>query len=286
MIQKYFLLFGLLLIMSHKLFAQWEQSDVISKGYIRAIDVLDNQIVLGGYNFTESLASIFYSEDCGNNWTRTDVDFPEGNLNSLIINDKYIFAGIGFEGGEVERSSDKGKSWVRLQELPIVGIWDLEFCGNNLFASLMSDYIWGEVWKSTDFGESWNRSWLGDPESWRNNCFAVIDSNIFVGTSGIGIYFSKDLGNTWLPANNGVPDTATVSALVSVDKKLFAGINTDANAEIYYSDTNGEIWTRADNGIYGIYIVYLETDGINVFAVISSRIFMLAEDSSEWHDIT
>jgi photosystem II stability/assembly factor-like uncharacterized protein len=66
--------------------------------------------------------------------------------------------------------------------------------------------------------------------------FAVIDSNLFVGT-GDGVFLSTDTGKNWKAKNKGLTGTRVFS-LGSMGNRIFAG--TDSG--IFRSTNNGGKW--------------------------------------------
>jgi hypothetical protein len=52
--------------------------------------------------------------------------------------------------------------------------------------------------------------------------FAVHGSSIFAGTSGNGVFFSTDSGESWTAINNGLT-ASNVSCLLVTGSNLFAG---------------------------------------------------------------
>src|SRR3954471_5329745 len=54
------------------------------------------------------------------------------------------------------------------------------------------------------------------------NSFAIIDTNIFAGVNGGGIYLSTNNGSNWKPMNNGLTYLSTTALLIS-GTNIFAG---------------------------------------------------------------
>lgn len=53
-------------------------------------------------------------------------------------------------------------------------------------------------------------------------CFATIDTNLFAGTFGGGVFLSTNNGTRWIAANNGLTNT-DVRAFGMIGTHLFAG---------------------------------------------------------------
>jgi photosystem II stability/assembly factor-like uncharacterized protein len=95
-----------------------------------------------------------------------------------------------------------------------------------------------EVFKSTDFGQSWQS--LSDelPSKWVND-IKTDGTNIFVALSGNGVYCSSDNGVTWQPKNNGIEES--YPGMILIDGENLFQID---DYEIYFSDDYGETWFK------------------------------------------
>jgi hypothetical protein len=123
--------------------------------------------------------------------------------------------------------------------------------------------------------------------------FAVMDSIIFAGTIGAGIYRSTDNGVTWIPSNGTMTSTYTLCLAVS-GKNIYAGSATAQGISL--STDNGTTWEAVNNGlppnpwayepdqVTGV-IDRLVASGSNVFASmrLSPEAFYLSTDNgSDW----
>ena len=74
-----------------------------------------------------------------------------------------------------------------------------------------------------------------------NTLYATPEGVLFAGTGGAGIFCSTDLGNSWIPANTGLPDFSGdgLYAAVYAQKRnmLYAG-----SGELYASADDGDTW--------------------------------------------
>ena len=88
---------------------------------------------------------------------------------------------------------------------------------------------------------------LNLPDSVKVNSLAVIDSNIFAGTDGEGIYLSTDNGKNWESINYGLQ--SKVIHKVFIDGiTIFAGTHSGA----YISTDNGFNWNAINSGLSGL----------------------------------
>ena len=82
--------------------------------------------------------------------------------------------------------------------------------------------------------------------------FAASDTNLFIGTSGLGVYRSTKNGTTWNSVNLGLKSTS-INRLAVMDKNLFAGCWNNLDPEIwtdgiYISTNNGMNWIADTTG--------------------------------------
>jgi photosystem II stability/assembly factor-like uncharacterized protein len=73
----------------------------------------------------------------------------------------------------------------------------------------------------------------------------LLYGSLFVGTEN-GVYLSTDLGETWIPKNNGISNF-TVRSIIVNDEKIYI---QNYNSGIFYSSDYGESWLK------------LQTDGL------------------------
>jgi len=98
--------------------------------------------------------------------------------------------------------------------------------------------------------------------------FAVINSNIFAGTFGAGIFLSTNNGSSWTAINNNLPFNLVVTSLATSGNNLFAGTNWG----MYLSTDTGSSWTAISNGL-----TYDGTNTIQSIAISGNNIFAGSE---------
>jgi len=78
---------------------------------------------------------------------------------------------------------------------------------------------------------------VGPPHG--NTMITSYGNGLYVGTFGSGVYYSKDLCQTWEPKNNGITGVKFIFDIVDTDKGLYA-----CSEKIFFSDDKGESWTN------------------------------------------
>ena len=124
----------------------------------------------------------------------------------------------------------------------------------------------------------WNQT--KGPEGGYILSFAYLDSNIYVGTDGGGVYISKDGGANWNQTNAGLKNFK-ISALAVSGKDLFAAVlNTRGGSSVYISSNGGESWAPAGNGLQTDPNIFFEIDCFAVYSDSAggTRIFAGAYD--------
>jgi hypothetical protein len=88
---------------------------------------------------------------------------------------------------------------------------------------------------------------LNFPDSVQVNTLAVVDSNIFAGTDGDGIFLSTDNGKNWESINDGL-QSYVIHKIFLDGITIFAG--TDSGA--YISTDKGFNWNPINSGLSGL----------------------------------
>jgi photosystem II stability/assembly factor-like uncharacterized protein len=159
-------------------------------------------------------AGLYRSEDGGARWN----SILSSNVLNVVENaddPSVIVVAIG--GSGVMRSEDGGKSWLQSNEglrMTIYGVIHRNrYCcfaydandSNTLYVANSSWGYGGGLYRSEDFGGSWDHASTELPESWldtskRFNAAAILPTSkgksVFAGTSRY-LYRSDDEGNNW-----------------------------------------------------------------------------------------
>jgi Secretion system C-terminal sorting domain len=127
-----------------------------------------------------------------------------------------------------------------------------------------------------------NAQWVptNGPEGGYILSFASIDSNIYAGTDGGGVYISNNGGSSWTQSNNGL-NYLNVQALAASGSNLFAAAwNTWGGSKIYVSTNGGASWSSSSKGLPNDSSVVFQIDcfAVDTNATSSSNIFAGALD--------
>lgn len=124
-------------------------------------------------------------------------------------------------------------------------------------------YIPGGLMISEDNGNNWAYKDLINPnfgnESLPISTLLLVDSILFAGSPGGGIYITSDWGDTWIDANNGITGNAYgVKILELLNQNVFAGTQNG----VYISTNLGQSWEERNNGIPSNSAGYNEVNAI------------------------
>ena len=111
-------------------------------------------------------------------------------------------------------------------------------------------YIPGGLLISIDGGSSWDYKNLIDPifggETKPISSLLLIDSILFAGTPGGGIFKTTNWGDEWINSNNGIIGNAhIVYTLELLNESIYAGTGNG----VYISTNLGETWVEHNSGL-------------------------------------
>ena len=109
------------------------------------------------------------------------------------------------------------------------------------------------------------------PYGFEVTCFAVSGTNLFVGTSGDGVFHSSNNGTSWISVSSGLP-RKHVSALAVCGGKLFAGFDCTG---VWVSTNNGTSWAPTSlTDSYNQYYTGCSCSSFGPFVVSGSTLFV------------
>ncbi len=278
---KYLLVFFCLVSTLFAVELQWEPLyEPGSGGQLSSVQVSphnSNHVLLGG-----DMLGIGVSWDQGESWEPTfglkSWEIAEFTFHPTDPN--IVWAGT-MSGPYV--STDGGVNWEERREgMPDVAgyhysvpidkiLFDpndsdhfIAVSGSHRRWNSPGDPMWGAVWESTDAGDSWTHiSTIRDDNGKGQNIlaagFASASSEIiYAAVNKLGVYISEDGGETWEPANDGLPHTHVewVEPHPHEAHILWAALGNAKTEEgdfipggIYKSRDYGQTWTPQNDGL-------------------------------------
>lgn len=209
-------------------------------------------------------------------------------------NSKYVLLGTHPERwpSRLFRSIDGGSNWEEVRNFVLdrtaVDLWSQGVNGieSIKFSPKSSNMIfiadWWNLWKSSDYGTSWNPVQNGLQNSVINDI--KIDPHgsrrIYLATADNGLMVSEDRGKTWLRKTNGLPDGHAQEVEISKTNpnKLYLILNPwnkeRGKIYVYKSIDGGNTWQ--DISFYGTY--YGDNKGYVSFEVTNLEIDPLSDE--------
>lgn len=192
-----------------------------------------------------------------------------------VSNPQLILAG-GVSGG-MWKSTNGGQSWYKTTSADQhhatsclvqdtrpgkTNIWYYgsgEGVGNSATKSFSAIYTGNGVYKSTDNGENWvNLPATISPEPQTSTNWDFIwrlvtdpstsDKDVVYAAIRNGIQKSEDGGQTWRQVLAGSTNTSYTDLAISSTGVLYATFSFDSGLNGVHRSTDGETWTRIDNG--------------------------------------
>lgn len=232
------------------------KSDGISDTTIVSVKIAGENIYAG-----TRTDGIYQSTDDCITWFPINFGMEGTSVWSIDVKDDYIFAGTRDSGLYV--SSDKGLSWKRKawSQYIVAVRYEDGLLYNAAFTTGLN--------VSTDYGETWIE---------RNNGLSDIDvrsllisgSELFAGTSALGIFHSTDKGINWHRESISGDNYASVWAIEKVGNYLFLG---DYYNGVFLSTDNGTHWEATNSGLTDSSCRLLTNNGKYLFAVIGSQLY-------------
>lgn len=114
-----------------------------------------------------------------------------------------------------------------------------------------------------------------------NTLYATPEGVLFAGTGGAGIFRSTDLGNSWTPANTGLPDSSGDGLFAAVyaqkRKMLYAG-----SGELYASVNSGDTWHHVPTFQKRMSVSGIVTIGARVYISTFGDGVWYSDDGDSW----
>jgi len=211
----------------------WEQAG-LGEWVSSLFTVPSTGVILAG-----GMDRLFRSTDNGRTWIEPSVGIRSLNVTSFAATaDGAIFAGtVAGEGeGEVYRSSDEGDRWRVLAPESLKGVVNALAVLPN--GSVVAGTGQG-IFRWTPGRSEWEQL-LGRTAPTRVSCLVVDrEGRLIAGTPSAGVFASTDGGETWVPANAGLPTRWIRALAIAADREVYAAVGPDdVDAYAAGRDTN------------------------------------------------
>ncbi|MFQ5640079.1 MAG: choice-of-anchor D domain-containing protein [bacterium] len=111
----------------------------------------------------------------------------------------------------------------------------------------------------------------------------VIGSEGQIFAGGGGVFRSPDRGETWVAVNNGLTNTFIKALSVNSTGEIFAG---SFGGGVFRSMDNGDSWVQMNNGLTDVNIFALAINSSDsIFAATNSGIFRSADNGDSWTQV-
>jgi photosystem II stability/assembly factor-like uncharacterized protein len=228
----------------------WTEMTSISSQYFVMKFFIDSNFVLAGhvglYSFSSNGGGIIKSVDNGETWDSASVGLSSLYSTALASNGTNVFATTSGYAG-LFRSSNNGDIWTKSLLPGSTSNWKIlsMLCvGSNIYAGNNTAPNSGNVFISTDNGESWIAT---APINSPVYALAANDVYLYAGTSTVGIKRSSNNGASWSTINTGLPFSPFqrfTRTIVTNGSKIYAGTSIG----VYRSVNNGSNWIAANGG--------------------------------------
>jgi|GEM_PF-4365298 len=197
-----------------------------------------NDFLYSGANVIAAVnGGVYYSNDFGQTWLQSTGIPVSLIVYRLTKKGSTIFASVG---NKIYKSIDDGISWTNTGIQFNSGIYCFESNPTSIIAIENPDH----VYISNDNGITFQLTSTTIPVNEQINSLLTYGTEIFIGTTRYGIYYSPDNGNSWTTLNNGISRTPTYT-LFTHDSDLYAG----GNHGVFYSPDHGANWECRNEGI-------------------------------------
>ncbi len=256
---------------TNPLHAQWAYTGLSQYSInTNAIAVLGTDLYVG----TEG-HGVFYSASNGVGWNPIATGFTAGYVEALAVSGTNVFAGTN-DGG-VFLTADSGAHWTAVNNgLTNLQVRALIVSGANLFAGASDS-----IFLSTDNGANWTEINNGYDNTYSVCRFAVLGSNIFVGSLGGGIFRSTNNGTNWTSASSGL----TAGNGMAVLAFAVSGTNIFAAtwAGVFLSANDGASWSSVSTGLTTLQVNVLAASGANLYAgTQGAGVFLSTNNGASW----
>ncbi len=194
------------------------------------------------YLGSDGLSNLYCSKNSGESWEVVNLPTAMQSIYQLKIGkDDTIYINTIKDGHrELLKSNDDGISWSDLLNSP----WgSIEVMDNGFIWNMKNN----ELSLSKNNGVSWEQKIISNDnfiESVAKTSLTVLNNRIFVGTDGLGVFVSDDLGATWRKKNIGL-HASYILGLNYVNENLIA----NSSYGVFVSNDKGNTWKEFNEGL-------------------------------------
>jgi ligand-binding sensor domain-containing protein len=186
---------GLLAISDNNADSLFAADTSLSETWPASIAIGNGDTVFVGF-----YGKIFRSTDGGDTWGELGYEFPEENIDAMIVaTDGTVFAAASDSG--IYRSTDGGAFWEQIDNglEPYPDIMDFLFLPNG---DLLAAGFHG-VYHTDNNGDTWEK--LGQIPTYGLKSLARDSKgNLYISSRGGGVAVSEDEGMSWQATNTGL----------------------------------------------------------------------------------
>jgi photosystem II stability/assembly factor-like uncharacterized protein len=196
---------------------------------------------------------MFRSLDNGTHW-----DSIPGYFGEIKAKDSSLFRlGGAFTGFSLMRSTDGGNSWDSIRGIGTSSCYLEQFeihPNNDFFGRISSGMTCRGIYRSQNYGSNWN--YITGPVIYPSTLSISFNGDIFVN-----MYRSRDLGDTWVDLNEGLP--------ARIDTSLSRGISSctvvDSGVLLAVDSWQGQVLRSMDDGEHWASVFQAKINDTSVF---------------------
>ncbi len=247
-------------------------SKYISNGFVTALTSDGSTVFAAVPSFGVAL-----STDGGSTWSDSSTGLGDNEIASLEPFNNYLFA--GGSNDSIYVSTDRGKSFSTASNgIPGRAVANI----SPVFSSFGYDIFAGDyygIYRSSNSGRIWSVVGSGLPTDPDISGMVVFANSLFATSyNASGVIRSTDLGETWKPFNNGLPNLYVLSLAVSGSNLYVSTINRG----LFRSTDSGSSWIAVNQGLPDDNIGNIASSGRNLFILTDSGVYLSTDDGEIW----
>jgi hypothetical protein len=150
------------------------------------------------------------------------------NLNAIYALSIFDVWTVG-NLGTVFQTIDAGTVWTNVSALFGGSTANFEDITFSSYGSGRGFIVGDQCWRTLNFGASWEQIALPDTNIYYDVCMSDFDDQVWIFGTGGAIYYSRDLGNTWIKQTT--PDTTSTMYGAYISPTEAFGVAVGDNAQ-------------------------------------------------------